>query len=49
VPLFDQVTERVEIVEQRVRVDFALEREQLRFDVAALQALAALRDRSPLL
>ena len=40
--LFDEVAERVEIVEQRVRIDLALERQQLRFDVEALQPLAAL-------
>ena len=46
--LLDEVAERVEIVEERVRIDLAPERQQLRLDVQPLQVLAALPIALPL-
>ena len=43
------MAERVEVVEERVRVDLALERQQLRLGVHALKLVAALAVAAPLL
>ena len=47
--LLDEVAERIEVVEQRVRIDLALQREQLRLDVQTLQLIAALAVAFPFL